>query len=160
MTWGRIINGNKYICLMNDNEYKMKSLEDNVYFTLRDIFGNCDYDLVIAVNEFNKKLTNNTYFEDRDDTFKYTNVLYEKDYVEKLLKWIMSFKKSYFMFDEFEQDEYIQMKEYMNFDDWWNQFINLRKLIDEQYEKLEKWEEEDVERDTNRLAELSEEEDI
>lgn len=159
MTWGRKINGHKFICLVNDNEYKMKSLEDNVYFTLRDIFANCDYDLIISANDLNGKLTNNIYFEDRDETFKYTNVLYEKDYVKKLLKWIMRFKKNYFMFNEFEQDENKESETYMNLDDWWNQFEELRTLIKIQYEKLEKWEAEDVERDTDRLAELSDDQD-
>ena len=42
MTWGRIINGIKYIYLINDNEFKKKSLYDNIYFTLRDIFANAD----------------------------------------------------------------------------------------------------------------------
>ena len=40
--YGRIINGNKYICLHNNNEFKNISLEDNVYFTMRDIFLNGD----------------------------------------------------------------------------------------------------------------------
>jgi hypothetical protein len=35
---GRLIEGIRYIGLMNDNSFKSKSLEDNVYFTLRDIF--------------------------------------------------------------------------------------------------------------------------
>jgi len=39
---GRIINGIKYIELLNDNNLKNKSFEDCVYFTLRDIFWNVD----------------------------------------------------------------------------------------------------------------------
>jgi len=46
------------------------------------------------------------------------------------------------------------MKEYMKWDDWWVQFIELRKLIDEQYEKCCKWEEYDVGRDMDRYTEL------
>jgi hypothetical protein len=33
-----------------------------------------------------------------------------------------------------KEDEQIDMKEYIKFDDWWVQFEELRKLIDEQYE--------------------------
>ena len=55
------------------------------------------------------------------------------------------------------------MKEYMKWDDWWVQFEELRKLIDEQYEKClseaKRWEEEDVRHDMDRLAELAYEED-
>ena len=39
---GILSNGIKYVELMNDNELKNKSLEDNVYHTLRDIFANAD----------------------------------------------------------------------------------------------------------------------
>lgn len=38
---------------MNDNTLKSKSLEDNVYFTLRDIFWNGDYDQCISANYYN-----------------------------------------------------------------------------------------------------------
>ena len=46
------------------------------------------------------------------------------------------------------------MKEYMKFDDWWVQFEELRNLIDLQYEKCCRWEEEDIGCDMDRLAEL------
>ena len=155
MTWGRVINGVKYIHLMNDNEFKKKSLEDNVYFTLRDIFANADSaDTCFEANYFNGRLTNNIRFEERTERFQYSNELYQKYFVEKLKSWLKYFNISYFEFEEPEEDEQIDMKEYMKWDDWWGQFINLRQLLDEQYEKCCIWEEDDVGRDMDRYTEL------
>jgi hypothetical protein len=53
---------NKYIELVNNNEFKNKSLEDNVYFTLRDIFWNIsvnEFELMCSANELAGELTNN-----------------------------------------------------------------------------------------------------
>ena len=156
MTWGRLINGVKYIHLMNDNEFKKKSLEDNVYFTLRDIFANADSAYTrMEANYFNHRLTGGICFEERTERFEYTNELHEKDYVECLQRWLKHFGIYYFEFIEPEEDEEINMKEYMKWDDWWVQFEELRKLIDEQYKKCCRWEEEDVGRDCDRLVELA-----
>jgi len=156
MTYGRIIDGIKYINLMNDNDFKKKSLYDNVYFTLRDIFANAESaDTIMEANYFNGRLTNNICFEDRTERFEYTNELHQKYYVERLQRWLKHFDIHYFEFEEPEEDEQIDMKEYMKWDDWWIQFIELRQLIDEQYEKCRRWEEEDVGRDCDRLAELA-----
>lgn len=156
MTYGRIINGIKYIYLMNNNDFKKKSLYDNIYFTLRDIFANAEsIDTAMEANSFNGRLTNNICFEDRTERFKYSNELHQKYFVEKLKSWLKHFDIHYFEFEEPEEDEKIDMKEYMKWDDWWVQFEELRKLIDEQYEKCCIWEEEDVGRDCDRLAELA-----
>ena len=155
MSWGRIVDGVKYISLMNDNEFKKKSLYDNVYFTLRDIFGNADSaDTCIEANRFNHQLTGGVYYEERPEGFEYTNMLHQKDYVARLKNWLKPFDIHYFEFEEPEEDEDFDMKEYMKWDDWWVQFIELRRLIDEQYEKCCRWEEEDVGRDCDRLEEL------
>ena len=78
----------------------------------------------------------------------------------RLQRWLKYITIYYFEFEEPEEDEKIDMKEYMKFEDWWIQFINLRQLIDEQYEKCCRWEEEDNGRDMDRLAELEFEHDI
>lgn len=131
----------------DDNDLKKKSLEDNIYFTLRDIFWNCtSADTCSEVYSFNNLLSGGVYFEIRTDKFKYTNALYEKDYVERLQRWLKYFSNYYFHFRELEEGEEIEDEAYMKFDDWWVQFEELRQLIDQQYEKLKKWEE-DVERD-------------
>lgn len=51
MSCTRIFNNIKYLQLANENYLKSKSLEDNVYFTLRDIFNNVyGMDYCIEVN--------------------------------------------------------------------------------------------------------------
>jgi hypothetical protein len=154
---GLLINGIKYISIMENNDFKKKSLNDNVYFTLRDIFWNSmSADTVFQANNFNEKLSGGICYEYRPDNFNYTNVLYEdKNYLYKLLKWFKKININYFDFLEPEHDEEIDIKKFMKFDDWWVQFINLISLIELQYEKSCKWEVEDLECDCDRLAELS-----
>ena len=64
MTWGRIIDGVKYIYLMNYNDFKKKSLYDNVYFTLRDIFANAEsFDTMMESNSFTPFYISNADFQ-------------------------------------------------------------------------------------------------
>ena len=136
MTFGRIIDGVKYIHLFNNNDFKKKSLYDNVYFTLRDIFANADsLDTCLEANSFNLRLTDGICFEDRTNKFQYKELLHEKSFVYQLQRWLEYFGIDYFEFIDPEEDEEIDMKEYMKFDDWWIQFEELRKLINEQYDK-------------------------
>ena len=152
---GRLIDGIRYIGLMNDNEFKSKLLEDNVYFTLRDIFWNIDINNGIRANYFNSLLTNNISFEERDKNFQYTNVLYDynSNYTQDLLNWLCRIYS--FEFLPLEEDEYIDMNQYMKYDDWLVQFEDLLKKLKEQLEKHKVWEEEDVQRDCDRQTELS-----
>jgi hypothetical protein len=133
----RIIDNVKYIALLDDNNFKMLSLEDNVYFTLRDIFWNMDNcDLVMDANRFNEKLTNNISYEDRNETFCYTDILNDKNYIHELSKWLEHIKPCYFEFerDFFETD--INNNEIIKFDDWLIQLENLKILIKERYDTL------------------------
>jgi hypothetical protein len=153
---GLLVNGIKYMGIMENNELKKKSLNDNVYFTLRDIFWNSmSADIVFQASNFNDKLSGGICYEYRSDNFDYTNVLYEdKNYICKLLKWLKKIAINHFDFLEPEHDEQIDMKKFMKFEDWWIQFSNLINLIELQYEKCCKWEVEDLEHD----SELSDEE--
>lgn len=136
MTYGIIIDGIKYIYLMNDNDFKKKSLYDNVYFTLRDIFANAESsDTVIEANGLNHSLINGISFAERRKEFQYSNVLQEKYFVERLQSWLKHFDIYCFDFEEPDDYEKNDMKKYMKLDDWWLQFEELRNLIDKQYEK-------------------------
>jgi len=83
-------------------------------------------------------------------------VLCDKEFIEKLLNWFKCINVYYFEF--ILKKEEVCLKYYIKFEDWWSQFEELKGLLKVQYKKLVKWEEEDVERDTNRLAELSDDE--
>jgi len=139
---------------MNDNSFKSKSLEDNIYFTLRDIFWNGDTQECMIANKFNGLITNNVFFEDRDKDFNYSNILYDhkSDFTRYLYNWIYNIsnhelsKNSFFEFFELEKDEEIDMSKYMKYDDWWEQFLDLRKNLKEQLEKHNKCMAEDIQR--------------
>jgi hypothetical protein len=136
MTYGRIIENIKYMCLHDDNKLKQLSLEDNVYFTLRDIFLNADSaDDVLRANDFNHKLTGGTCYGDRDEFFTYTNVLDDVKYLSQLVRWLSYFSIHYFEFEEVEPDEEINMDRYIKFDDWWDEFVKLRNQLEEKLKK-------------------------
>lgn len=133
MGYGKIINGIKYMCLHNDNNFKQLSLEDNVYFTLRDIFLNGDsVDIILKANEFNAILTNGIYFEERTENFTYSNMLDDAQYLYNLIRWLKNFSESYFEF--VEPDDKIDMCDYIKFDDWWIQFKTLLFILDNKYQ--------------------------
>jgi len=135
---GKIINGTKYVHLHNNNEFKKKSLEDNIYFTLRDIFLNIsDIHQCLRANEFNYKLTNHIRFEERTDAFQYANVLQNKEYVSELIKWLDCIKKYSFDFDDEDDNKDDEddnkddepLENYIKYDDWWVQFDELKNLL-------------------------------
>jgi hypothetical protein len=69
-TRGIIYNDIKYLYLINPNHLKKKSLGDNVYFTLRDIFQNInDFQFAMESNTYNAKLTNGVFYEERTNDF-------------------------------------------------------------------------------------------
>ncbi len=136
MSCGKIIDGIKYIHLLNDNELKKKSLNDCVYFTLRDIFENAyDYYTIIEINWFCQKLTGEFYFEDRKSIYNYTSALNKPHYLTKLIKWLNKINIKYFEFILLGEDENVNMKEYITWDEWWFQFEEFKILIKQHYEK-------------------------
>jgi hypothetical protein len=150
---GRLIGRIRYVRLMHDNSFKSKSLEDNVYFTLRDIFLNGYLEHCYTANYFNGLLTNNISFEERKENFEYANVLhdYNSDYTKKLYNWLYYLNGNMFDFKEPYEDEEIDMSKYMNIDDWWAQFLELNKKLEEQLEKHNKLKPENIGRKCNIL---------
>jgi hypothetical protein len=135
MTGGRIIDNIKYMCLHNDNELKKRSLEDNVYFTMRDIYLNTNSaDIAFEVNDLNYGLSNGIRYEDRDNTFQYANVLHNKKYLLELITSLVYLCKDDFVFKENKPK--LQSQEYIKFDDWWVQFKKLKILLNKQYKKI------------------------
>jgi hypothetical protein len=137
-----------YIEQHNYNDLKNSSLEANVYFTLRDIFTNAkDLEHSLEANEYINKLTNSICYEERTPTFQYTEVLKNKKYLESLIKWLSQFKLSDFDFtDEIDEacevelylliNEYDYISNYITFNDWWDNFIELKGLLATELEKL------------------------
>lgn len=152
----RLIAGIKYLKLHNPNEFKSKSIEDNVYFTLRDIFLNYgDIDDIMRANYFNNLLTNDICFEDRNENFTYSNKLMEKTYLMHLIEFFKSIKQTGFEFETPEQywredkntieynDELkwyydVDMNKYIELNIWMKQFKNLISQLETRLEKLNK----------------------
>ena len=158
---GKIIKGVKYINLVNENIFKNKSLYDNVYFTIRDIFINSVLaDTAIEANSFIGCSMGDVYYDSSYEAFHYSNKLHNSCYVVNLLEWLNNLNIHNFKFDDvqIEHDGDIDMTQLMKFDDWWKQFELLKILLNEQLDKCIQWEGEDLERDYNRLCELEDEE--
>jgi len=144
MSFTRIINGIKYLQNCNDNNLKYLSLEDNVYFTLRELFYNmAELDYIMEANVFNNEISGSICYEDRKSDFKYTYVLNDKLFVERLNKWLNHIKKTDFEFeepydkaDDEEKYWYYDMKLLIKFDDWWSQFEELKILIKNRLDEL------------------------
>ena len=144
MSYTRIINGIKYLQLHNDNNFKSLSLEDNVYFTLRDIFLNISsIDYVMEANQLNSHLTGSISYEERESGFQYRDSLINIIFVRRLNQWLNFITPFDFDFEELddkaddeEKEWYYDMKRLIKFDDWWNQFEELKKLIKNRLKEL------------------------
>lgn len=137
-----------FIETYNDNSLKELSFEDETYFTIRDLFWNDNwnsYKNAIIANDFNFKLTNDIYYEDKKPDFTYTNVLNELTYVKELYNWLLTFNdKTHFDTRSLQNiiEEGTTLKEcfdegeFILFDEWWDNFVNFRKKIAHRYEEL------------------------
>ena len=130
-------NGIKYLYLIHPNDWKQKSLEDNVYFTMRDIFVNIDdFQFAMEANFFNDRLTNGVIYEERTTEFTYSNVLNDNfSFVCKLFKWLSYICEYYFDCNVVE-DEPVDLDKYMPLEEWISQLDILKKILDEKLTDL------------------------
>ena len=144
MSFTRIINNIRYLEMAHDNNFKLLSLEDNVYFTLRDIFNNISgVEYCTEACNYCSKITNNVYYSDRDESFQYTNVLHDYNFVCELNHWLKSIHPSDFVFEPFDDNANSEEKKWyydktnlIMFNVWWLQFENLRHQIKTRMKKL------------------------
>jgi len=124
---GKRINGIEYIHLFNCNDFKKNSLYDNLYFTLKEIFWNANSaDVSMQANSYNYMLTIIS-FED-----------IPKDEFRKILELLnrITYDKGWFEFIDLKEREEINEDEYIRFDIWWQQFEELRVMLNKHYDKL------------------------
>lgn len=155
---GILYKGIKYIQLYNDHALKTLFLEDNVYFTVRDIFLNAhDCDHIIEANEHNTSLSNNIRFEERDDTFNYSDDLQKRSFIKSLSKWFsqLDYEEEYDFDDEvFDEDTKVLSSDhpflrlhtknekndynhdYIKFEVWREHMRELNWLLDARYREL------------------------
>lgn len=135
-----LINGTKYIELIDYDKhitYPYPSLEDEVYFVLRNIFWNADIRPMEIANDFNHRLTNGVSFHERTEQFNYSNVLYDdNDFTKELYEWLctlITYKDLTIEFTESESE--LDMNKYMKFDDF---LFDVECLIEKLKGHLEK----------------------
>jgi hypothetical protein len=137
-------NNKWYIMLCNDNKLKELSLEDNVYFTLRDIFMNSNnVNATLFANVVNGELTNDISYEERTPEFKYSNMLNNKNVVHQILDLLENLNSFDFYNKEPNKyqmidDEYVakHSHELFEFDSWFAQLQTLIKMLREHYNSL------------------------
>lgn len=151
---GIIYQNKKYINLYHDFSFKWGSLEDHVYFTLRDFYLNCaSVDHVIDVNNYLSTLSNNICYEDRTATFKYAPVLDDEIFLVSLSEWLNDFRACNFVFIALKDQTYKKvlqddgvyinfichddsLEQYMLYDAWWFQVKTLIALLQVQLKYL------------------------
>jgi hypothetical protein len=154
---GIIYKKTKYIQITYQHWKKSLSLEDNIYFTLRDVFANtfiCSDKNIINIDEeiaLINQLTNDICYEDRSEEFTYTNVLQEKTFVSSLLTWLdtiepdRDFDFSDEVNEEDEENEVIVKEDhcitidetkyegyvfnYIALDAWWEHLHDLKEIL-------------------------------
>jgi hypothetical protein len=130
------------ISSMYDKDYKKRTLEDNVYFTLRDIYMNCDnYETCMRSESYSGQLTEGVVFEDRTDEFQYTNVLHQAKYLNSLCKFLERLTPNYFAVKPNDEmhlgtEDQAPIEFDIPFDEWWSELEQLRKVLDEHLEKI------------------------
>ena len=123
-----IIDGVKYIGLIDKHNLKSLSLEHNIYFTLRDIFWNGDERNGVEANLLIDVLVGDekTYYY---KGFGFTDALHKNTYnfTENLFIFLIHISQCTFEFAEVKKYNDI-FTEYILFDDWQN---DLQTLISE-----------------------------
>ena len=136
----------EFIEVYNKKYLKTLSLEDETYFTMRDIMWHSDCGYTFCANIFNPLLSNNIYYEDRTINFTYTNVLNNLNFIKNLHNFVKTITPSKVRMncrylkniikEGKTMDDYFDKDKYMLFDEWWEDFENFRKKIAARYDEL------------------------
>lgn len=132
---GIIYNDIRYLNITYDYDFKEKSLEDNVYFTLKDILSNIkNARMLIEISMFMDILTNGVCLEQRGKKFRYSKILMNKTFVNELKIFLCHLLRSDFEFDTIYH--FIGLKDYITFNKWMTQLNELIDTLDELYYDL------------------------
>lgn len=129
---GKIINGIKYVELLDLNNLKFQSIQHNIHYTLRDIFWNCSEEsdvnkIIYLQNLINKNNDNNCTIND-----SITNNLKN---CRELYSFLNEIDENKFYFNICEDKNVISetASELMLFNVWWLQLqdllAELKKII-------------------------------
>jgi len=123
--------GIKYIEIINDKELKLKSLEDNLYCKLNDIYFNIDnLDFIEEADYFNIVLTNGITFPERNSLFKYSNLINNKLYLREIIRFLKNISEYDFYFDKLPIYDLLDLEEYIQFDIWYQELKDIISLLE------------------------------
>lgn len=124
-------NGVKYMEIINNRELKLKSLEDNLFCKLNDIYFNIDnLDYTEEADYFNLILTNGITFPQRTESFHYSNIIHNKLYLREIIKFLKNISESDFYFDIIQPYEFITLDDYLEFNIWIKELNDLVSILE------------------------------
>ena len=116
----------KYIQLANINDLKNRTFNDNVYYTLLDIYWNCNEDLDCEIVKSFKVVLKN-------DFGNYSNILYETNfgYSRKLITYLKQLTLDRLsFFDGVPEEDSASGFYYLPVHTWWSQLKTLISLLE------------------------------
>lgn len=135
----------RFIEIYKDSRHKNLLIEDKVYNLLEDIYNNpVNIDIHYKAYDYKLLLCDSVSY-DKNNIFiiNYTNALQDCIFLEILLKWLNTINPNHFEYKNlqyirnYEDDDLIEnMCNYVLFDDWWEDFVKLRKELEKLYNEL------------------------
>ena len=135
----------RFIEIYKNSRHKNVLIEDKVYNLLEDIYNNpVNIDIHYKAYDYKLLLCDSVSY-DKNNIFiiNYTNALQDCIFLEILLKWLNTINPNHFEYKnlqyiyKYENDDLIEnMCNYVLFDDWWEDFVKLRKELEKLYNEL------------------------
>ena len=123
--------GKKYMEIINNKDLKYKSLEDNLYCKLNDIYFNIDnLEDTEEADYFSIILTNGITFPERNPLFQYSNIIKNKLYLREIIRFLKKISESDFYFEKYQIYDLLDLDEYLEFDIWFQEIKDLVNLLE------------------------------
>ena len=136
----------RFIEIYKDSRHKNVLIEDKVYNLLNDMLSNpANIDIHVKAYDYKLLLCNGVLYNDGIGIFiiNYSDALQDCIFLEILLKLLNIMNPNDFEYKnlqyirDYEDDDLIEnMCNFILFDDWWEDFVKLRKELEELYNEL------------------------
>ena len=135
----------RFIEIYKNSRNKNVLIEDKVYNLLEDIYNNpVNIDIHYKAYDYKLLLCDSVSY-DKNNIFiiNYTNALQDCIFLEILLKWLNTINPNHFEYKNLQyirnyEDDYLVkiICDFILFDDWWEDFVKLRKEVERIYNEL------------------------
>lgn len=136
----------RFIEIYKDSRHKNVLIEDKVYKLLDDICRNPgNIDIQVYAFDYILLLCDDVIYNDENNKFiiEYSNALQDFRFLTNLLNWLNTINPNDFEYKnlqyiyKYDDDGLIEnMCNYVLFDDWWEDFVKLRKELENLYNEL------------------------